>query len=209
MQAAEQVGRIGPNAITRVETALRERLGEGPRLEVFARAGLLRHLATPPTEMVPEADVTRLHAAMQSVLSADEAAAVATEAGRQTALYLLAQRIPRFAQILLGLLPRTLAALLFTRAIARHAWTFAGSGQFSAMRDAGGLILLITDNPAVRGVSARRPSCHYFAATFEGLYRAILGPNVQVRETGCEAAGASACSFRVTWSGKARSKGRH
>ncbi|MFN7398016.1 MAG: V4R domain-containing protein [Sandaracinobacter sp.] len=65
-------------------------------------------------------------------------------------------------------------------------------------RDAGGLILLIADNPACRGFVAEQPSCHYFAASFEGLYRAILGPRARVVETGCEAASADACRFRVT-----------
>jgi divinyl protochlorophyllide a 8-vinyl-reductase len=191
--------RIGPNAITRVEAALTAQLGEEACLCVFSRAGLLRHLANPPTDMVPEADVMRLHAELHDALPAAEADAVAAEAGRQTADYLLRVRIPRLAQMALRLLPKATAALLFTRAIARHAWTFGGSGRFSATRDAGGLVLLITDNPAARGYRADRPSCHYFAETFRGLYTAILGPRVRVVETQCEAAGAEACRFRVTW----------
>ena len=207
MQAAEAAGLIGPNAITRVEAALTQRLGRKPCQQVFAQARLLQHLASPPTRMVPEADVARLHAALHATLPGPQAAEIAAEAGRQTATYLLASRIPRPAQLLLRLLPRPTAAWLFTCAITRHAWTFAGSGRFSAMRDAGGLVLLITDNPAVRGLVAERPSCQYFAATFEGLYRAILGPKVRVVETGCEAAGASACSFRVTWRADSRASG--
>jgi divinyl protochlorophyllide a 8-vinyl-reductase len=95
-------------------------------------------------------------------------------------------------------------ARLLTAAIARHAWTFAGSGEFSAARDAGGLILSITHNPAAREVETELPSCHYFAATFERIYTEILGPGVWVVETGCEAAGDSACTFRLSWPGVSR-----
>lgn len=199
MTPAEATARIGPNAITRVEAALTERLGEEACQCVFSRAGLLRHLANPPTDMVPEADVMRLHAELHVALPQPDADAVAAEAGRQTAEYLLRVRIPHAAQMLLRLLPKATAAAIFTRAIARHAWTFGGSGRFSASRDAGGLVLLIEDNPAARGFRAERPSCHYFVETFRGLYTAILGNKVRVVETGCEAAGAQACRFRVTW----------
>jgi divinyl protochlorophyllide a 8-vinyl-reductase len=199
MSPVGAAGRIGPNAITRVEAALTARLGLETCQQVFARAGLMRHLANPPTEMVPEADVMRLHAELHRALPEADAAAVAAEAGRQTAAYLLRVRIPRAAQLLLRLLPRSTAAWLFTRAIARHAWTFGGTGRFSATRDAGGLVLLIEDNPACRAFTADQPSCHYFVETFRGLYAAILGETVRVVETGCEAAGADACRFRVTW----------
>ena len=60
-------------------------------------------------------------------------------------------------------------------------------------------MLLIEDNPAARGFRAERPSCHYFTETFRRLYAAILGSRVRVVETGCEAAGADACRFRLTW----------
>jgi divinyl protochlorophyllide a 8-vinyl-reductase len=199
MTPAEAGARIGPNAITRVEAALTAQLGEEACQCVFARAGLLRHIANPPTDMVPEADVMRLHGELHRALPAADADAVAAEAGRQTAAYLLDMRIPWLAQVALRLLPKSMAARLFTRAIARHAWTFGGSGRFSASRDAGGLVLLIADNPAARGYRAERPSCHYFTETFRGLYTAILGPRVRVVETQCEAAGAEACRFRLTW----------
>jgi divinyl protochlorophyllide a 8-vinyl-reductase len=199
MTTADITGRIGPNAVTQVEAALTTQFGAETCQCVFARAGLLQHLADRPTEMVPEADVMHLHAELHRALPEADAAAVAAEAGRQTAAYLLRARIPRAAQLLLRLLPKSTAAWVFSRAIARHAWTFGGTGRFSATRDAGGLVLLIEDNPATRGFTAEGPSCHYFTETFRGLYTAILGRRVQVIETQCEAAGANACRFRVTW----------
>jgi hypothetical protein len=63
---------------------------------------------------------------------AEVAAEVARSAGRRTADYLLAHRIPKPVQALLKALPARLAARVLLSAIARHAWTFAGSGVFSA-----------------------------------------------------------------------------
>jgi bacteriochlorophyll 4-vinyl reductase len=46
---------------------------------------------------------------------------------------------------------------------------------------------------------AQEPACAYFAATFERVFGAMLGPSLRVTETECEAAGASACVFEVRW----------
>lgn len=199
MTTADAAGRIGPNAITRMEEAVTAAYGNGFCLSLFARAGLARYLAHPPTGMVDEGEVAHLHAALHDCLPDEEAARVATVAGRLTGDYLLARRIPRAAQLILKLLPRPLAARLFTQAIAKHAWTFAGSGQFSAAHDAGGLVLCLHDNPACREVTTPQPSCHYFAATFERLYGEILGSGIRVVEISCEAAGDDCCSFRIGW----------
>lgn len=51
--------------------------------------------------------------------------------GRLTASYLLANRIPKPAQIVLGLLPARIGLKLLLKAIGGHAWTFAGVGTFS------------------------------------------------------------------------------
>lgn len=199
MTPTDAIGRIGPNAITRVAEVMTARHGQARCWQLFAKAGIARYLAQPPTEMVDEEEVTRLHRALHDCLAADEAARVATEAGRLTGDYLLARRIPKAAQVVLKLLPRTMAARLFTRSIAAHAWTFGGSGYFSVARDAGGLMLCIHDNPACRELRTGKPSCHYFAATFERLYGAILGPQVRVVEVACEAADDDCCCFRVSW----------
>lgn len=196
---ADASHRIGPNAITQVQAALTDQLGADVCRWIFTRAGLTRHLADPPTEMVPEEDVMRLHAELDRALPRADAARIGIDAGRRTAAYLLEVRIPRLAQLGLRGLPKSTAAWIFTRAISRHAWTFGGSGRFSATRDAGGLVLLIDDNPACRNLLAQDPRCHYFTETFRCLYAAILGEPVQVVETECEAAGAHSCRFRVTW----------
>jgi divinyl protochlorophyllide a 8-vinyl-reductase len=191
-------GRVGPNAITRIDEALVSLVGPALRDRVFAEAGLAGHVQYPPTAMVDETDVARLHRTLRTVLGPAEAQRVSAEAGRLTGAYLLANRIPRAAQAVLRTLPRPLAARLLVRAIARHAWTFAGSGSFS-YRFGGGLALTIAGSPICRHVDDGGMACAYSAATFETVFGAMLGPNVRVVETACTAAGDDACRFRVSW----------
>jgi divinyl protochlorophyllide a 8-vinyl-reductase len=165
---------------------------------VFAAAGLAHHLHAPPSAMVDEADVAALHRALFDTVGAEEAAEVAWEAGRLTGLYLLAHRIPRPGQAVLRRVPRPLAARILMKAIARHAWTFAGSGTFAYGFDPD-LWLRLEGSPVCRDIRTEAPACHYFAATFETVLAAMLGPRTRVVETDCAAAGAVACMFRVAW----------
>ncbi len=196
---AAEAGRIGPNAVTRLAEAIACRVGPDVLGAVFREAGVIRHLETPPQAMVPEGDVAALHAALRRAVGASDAAVIGAEAGRRTGDYLLARRIPRGAQTLLRHLPRRLAAAILLRAIAKHAWTFAGSGRFSYRHDREGVELLVAGGPVCRDIAADGPVCHYYAATFERVFAAMLGPRTRVTETDCEAAGAKACRFRLTW----------
>jgi divinyl protochlorophyllide a 8-vinyl-reductase len=195
MQTAA-AGRIGPNAVTRLAEAL-AKAGDGAAERVFASAGLLRHLAQPPVEMVPDEDVADLHAALRRELGLQRAAAIADRAGRLTADYLLAFRIPALARRLLGLLPSSLALALLLRAIGRHAWTFAGRGRFGWRREGRTFVLSLAGGPVSRDAAAEAPVCAYYAATFERIFEVILRRPVRVVETACEATGAPACEFTV------------
>jgi divinyl protochlorophyllide a 8-vinyl-reductase len=198
--AAPHGGRIGPNAITRVAEALRTLQGEEAQRRVFARAQLAHYLAAPPASMVDEGEVQRLHRALRGMLDADTTRRVAQLAGERTGDYLLAHRIPRAVQAVLRRLPAPLAARVLLAAIRRHAWTFAGSGQFSA-RAGRPIVLAITHCPLCRDDPAHdgRPQCDYYAATFERLLRTLVHPDIRVTEVQCEAAGGSACEFEARW----------
>ena len=187
-------GRIGPNAVTR----LAEALGPEPARAVFGAAGLLHRLADPPGRMVPEAEVTALHRAARSLLGEAGSEAASREAGRLTARYLLAHRIPRPLQWILKLLPAGLSARVLIRAIGRHAWTFAGSGSFRALPGRP-MRLEIAHGPIARAAPADHPVCAYYAATFETLFAALVSPRTRVVETTCEAMGAPACVFELRW----------
>jgi divinyl protochlorophyllide a 8-vinyl-reductase len=194
----DAAARIGPNAITRVAEVMRERFGPGGADAVFSGAGIARYLDSPPERMVDEADVARLHRRLREALGIDEARRVGREAGLRTGDYLLAHRIPRPVQWLLRGLPAALAARVLLGAIARHAWTFAGSGRFRVLHGRP-LLLFIERNPLCRDVRAEQPLCDFYAATFERLFRVLVHRGSGVREVACESMGAPACVFEVRW----------
>jgi len=149
-----------------------------------------------------EADVARLHRALRQQPGHGLAAEVARQAGLRTADYLLAHRIPRPVQWLLKRLPAPLAARVLRQAVGHHAWTFAGSGHFTA-RAGRPCVLTITGNPLCRGADLQNPSplpaCDFYAATFERLFQVLVHPTVQAVETACEARGDPACVFELRW----------
>lgn len=196
--AAEASGVIGPNAITRMAQALDRHDGATVCRQIFAAAGLERHLDHPPAGMVNEMDVAWLHHIVVEKCGAREAEAISRDAGYLTADYLLAHRIPRAAQCILRRLPRAWSARVLTGAIARHAWTFAGSGRFTC-EFGKGLQMKIEGSPVCRLLRTASPACAYYSATFEHVFAAILGPLVRVTETACEARGDALCTFRVVW----------
>jgi len=193
-----RAGRIGPNAITRVAEVLLPRLGQGGTAGIFERAGLLEYLAHPPESMVEEVEVSRLHRALRAAVGEASAREVAFEAGTRTGDYLLAHRIPKAVQAVLSHLPAALASRVLLTAIRRHAWTFAGSGEFTA-RAGQPVRLTIRHNPLCVGVESGEPSCAFYTATFERLFRVLVHPDARVRERQCESMGAPACVFEVAW----------
>ena len=180
--------RVGPNAIIQVGEVLRDRFGDAVAHQVFELAGLRGMVTRPPDGMVEEGAAAALFASLFAELQAATAAAVAAEAGARTADYLLANRIPSLAQTALRLLPASLAAPLLLRAIARNAWTFAGSGGFSAGPPG---VIEIVGNPLAM------PGCVWHVAVFKRLFRALVSPASTVRHTRCCHAGACLCRFDI------------
>lgn len=158
----------------------------------LARAGLV---AAPAGDaMIPEDDAARLHQLLRRERP-EEAPALSAEAGRRTAGYILAHRIPRAAQALLRLSPAGLAARGLSAAIARHAWTFAGSGAFRVVDP---WTFEIAGNPMIRGEASAAPLCHWHAAVFERLYRTLVHPDCRCREAACGAQhGGDSCRFEM------------
>lgn len=184
---------IGPNAILQLLPQIARIGGEARVAQMLAEAGIFD--VPDGTHMIPEGDAARLH----QVLRRDEpdlAPQLAAKAGRATADYILAHRIPEFAQILLKLLTAPLAARSLSRAIAKHAWTFAGSGEFRVVSP---WCFEIAHNPIVRGEHSATPLCHWHTAVFERLYRVLVHPHVTCEETTCCATSADGmCRFELT-----------
>ena len=194
----KRIGRIGPNAIIRVAEALREQVGETGTVRLFRSAGLDGYLARPPHQMVDEREVKNLHQVLRGELGLERARWVSRAAGLATGDYLLAHRIPRLAQLVLRALPSRLASRMLLGAIRRNAWTFSGSGVFTA-RAGRPVRIWISGCPVCCGSMSHEPLCDYYAATFQRLFRALVDADAIVRETECEATGADACLFEVTW----------
>lgn len=195
---------IGPNAIIQVVEAIRPKPGIARLEDVMQRAGLAHYIASPPSSMVPEDEVARLQRAVASLIPRPHGEALMREAGHKTALYLLANRIPAPAQSILKLLPAPLAARALLMAIARHAWTFAGSSRFSYA--AGHPVRIRLEGSPLFAT----PECHslaaaYFEATFETLFRTLVSPRTRVvsRPRGTDDKGAgrhdAACAFDLVW----------
>lgn len=184
--------RIGPNAILQLLPVLDEVIGVKLRGALMFQADVAEPPAT--SGMVPEDDVARLHHAVRLFLP-DRAAAIQHAAGLATGDYILRHRIPRLAQMLIRALPAWLGARVLTAAIAKHSWTFAGSGRFAIVSHTP-LVLEIAGNPLAQS-HAESPLCHWHAAVFERLYGRLVWPDVRVTEIACTAMGARACQFRI------------
>ena len=188
----DHAARIGPNAILQLVPVLDAALGVAARDALFYRAGV--DMPPPDAGMWPELQVTRLHAALWHA-HPELAPGLLRQAGLATADYILANRIPRLAQALIRLLPATLGARVLAKAIAKHAWTFAGSGVF-AIEGFAPLTFALQGNPLASG-TGDYPDCHWHSAVFERLFSTLVWPAVTVTETDCAAKGGNICRFVI------------
>ena len=189
--------RIGPNAILQLVPVLDAAIGTAARNALCAAAGIDE--LPSGRNMIDEVPVARLHQVLRRELP-DESKRLASQAGHATGDYIMAHRIPGAAQRLLSLLPASLSARLLAKAIAQHAWTFAGSGHFRIASNRP-LVFEIADNPVVRGEQSLSPVCHWHAAVFERLYRTLVADDYIVEEVACGASGADACLFELRRTG--------
>jgi divinyl protochlorophyllide a 8-vinyl-reductase len=184
-------GRIGPNAIIRLAEAARDRMGPACCACVFRDAGLGAYLDAPPERMVLEGEVVALYAALEG-RAGPQAPGIAADAGRRTADYLLAHRIPKPVQWVLKRLPPPVAARILLGAIGKHAWTFAGTGRFTAQ---GGSRVAVEGGPFADPGPAAEPLRAFYAAVFERLFRRLVSPNARAS---AELAGVS-CAIALAW----------
>ncbi|GGK35972.1 bacteriochlorophyll 4-vinyl reductase [Salinarimonas ramus] len=190
--------RIGPNAIIQMRAVMIEALGRREAGRVLAQAGLETYVFAPPATMVDEREVAALHAALRAGVGEERAAQLGFEAGLRTGRYLVENRIPAPVRLVLRLSPAPLASRILLAAIARHSWTFAGSGVFAILARAPARVR-ITSCPLVAGVRLARPGCAFYAGTFEALYRTLVHPRARCVQTACEGMGDPACLFEISW----------
>jgi divinyl protochlorophyllide a 8-vinyl-reductase len=194
--ATPAVSRIGPNAILQVVAAMEAHGGESEAATLLLDA-TGRALDDLPHEMVDEREVQLLMRELVTRYGRDEAQVVMHDAGVRTADYLLANRIPRPVQRLIRALPRRLGLRVLLLAIGRHAWTFAGSGQFEVDWSTPWPELVFDDCTLCRLIRESDTVCAYYSGTFERLFRVLIAPGAAVREIACTAMGAPSCRFRL------------
>lgn len=198
--------RIGPNAIIQARDAMADALGRRETARILGRAGLGAYVFADPTGMVDEREVVALHEAMRAALGQANAAALAFEAGRRTGLYILENRIPKPIATVLRLLPAPLASRMLLAAIARHAWTFAGSGRFRVVSATPEAVVEIADCPLARGERRGHPAGAFYAGTFEALFRALVHRESRASQTACEAMGDPVSRFTIRWRSASRDR---
>lgn len=189
-------GRMSSSAVTQIAAVLGERAGSAPVRRLFEAAGLARYLATGPTAMVDEREVSALHRALRQQLGPACARAVARAAGRRTADHLLVRHVPEPIRRLLRHLPRPVVARLLLLVVERDACRLAGSGAFVAVYGRP-IRLGLTHNPLCGPSHTGEPICDFLTGTFEHLFRSLLSPDASVREVACAATGAPACIFEI------------
>ncbi|MEI6046508.1 MAG: bacteriochlorophyll 4-vinyl reductase [Chloroflexota bacterium] len=191
--------KMGPNSIIQTVGALKEFYGTTKALEILKQGGKERLGLELPSEMTDQREFISLSQMLFRQLDIDPAMRILKRSGQRTAHYLLKNRIPKFAQVILHLLPRQLGLKLLLTAIGKNAWTFAGSGTYSFVLGKSPTITL-QNCIGCLDIQASKPVCSYYAGTFETLLKNIIDTRIQVEEIKCQANGASACTFSVTFS---------
>ncbi|MDX5383352.1 MAG: bacteriochlorophyll 4-vinyl reductase [Rhodobacterales bacterium] len=188
---AAGAGLIGPNAVLQLVPLLDRAGGADWRAGLMKMAGI--DALPDGSGMIPEGPVARLHQALRRDRP-DLAPALGWQAGLATGDYILAHRIPSAAQRLLKVLPWRLSARLLSMAIARNAWTFAGSGRFLVITP---LRFELRANPLVRGEVADHPLCDWHRGVFTRLFQTLVHPHLTCAETRCSAQGHAGCRFEM------------
>lgn len=190
--AAVPAGLVGPNAVTQLLAALEARYGPEAAGLYFERIGLGRMAAQPPQDMIDETLAAMALNALWEAFPDLEAHEIARDAGHRTADYIAANRIPRLARTGLGLMPAGLSVRFLLTAIARHAWTFAGSGACRVQHGRRPLI-------SIRANPLAMPDCAWHVAVFERLLRKLSAPEIRVNHEACCLNGSATCDFRLTF----------
>lgn len=175
---------------------MRERFGPSMAEPLLLESTGYRMTAL-PSAMVAEREAQSLVHALVEKVGPWLATSVLREAGHRTGDYLLAKRIPRIAQWVMRVSPRSVALAILLRAISRNAWTFVGSGNFRVASSSRALELIVESCPMCSDMHQERPMCDFYAGTFERLMQALVARHASVTETECCAQGGSVCRFEV------------
>lgn len=181
---------VGPNAVIQLAGALRDADGLDGARRVFGASGVLDLLVAPPREMVDETVASGLFDALWRTFPSDRASKIAWEAGRRTADYVIANRIPRPVRWIFALLPTRPACRLLLKAIERNAWTFVGSGTCT-VRTGPVPSIEIENNPLAM------PDCAWHCAVFTRMFQRLVSADARVDHANARRGNADICVFDI------------
>ncbi len=153
-------------------------------------AGLGAYVPGDPVDMIDAAEVARFFATIRGLCGPTEADAILRQSGHLTGAYIIAHRIPRPAAVVLRGLPARWAAPILLRAIAAHAWTFAGAGRVTIQASAP-LSIDIADNPLAT------PGCPWHLGVLETLFGTLASKSVSLQHASCCARGDRSCLTEI------------
>lgn len=183
---------IGPNSVLQLVDAMERQLGHTPCRIICKAAGI--DTLPDGTAMIPESDALHLHIVLNR-LAPDQSLAIVLQSARQTADYIIANRIPRLIAALLRALPASLAAPLLMGAIRKHAWTFIGAGRFEPQ---GSWRFSIDRTEAGDAQLPPASAFEWYGAVFARLYQQLVGPNCDCTIDPASTNSALQCSYRLT-----------
>lgn len=189
--------RIGPNAIIQTVQALKEFCGVPQAIAILQKGDQAHLIDRLPSAMIDEQEFHALVWALVEQLGPAQTQQILRRSGQLTALYLLQHRIPKPFQWLLKVLPRRVGLTLLLTAISKHAWTFAGSGQFSFTV---GKVPRLT---ITRVVQSSEAISGFYAGTFEQLLQTLIDARSQVQEQDRPAGSGAAWTYIVTFRSRA------
>lgn len=191
LRAPRRKGMMGSQTVLPLIAAAERRLGATAAAHLLDEARFL-HLPD-PGEPVRERQVAVLHQSLRRAWP-DEAEEIQREAARDAVEWIMANRIPARAKLLLTNMPWGLAVWMLGRHAVQNAWTFGGSGQFSIL---GTNEFQMIGNPIVRGEHSNCPICVWHEELFQHTFRRMAHSRLTCVETACTATGAEACRFHL------------
>jgi divinyl protochlorophyllide a 8-vinyl-reductase len=184
-------GMMGAQTVLPMVAAIERRLGAAVVAQLLDEARFTR--LPEHGEHVRERQVAVLHQALRRQYP-DQAESIQREAARDAVEWIMHNRIPARARLLMSGMPWGMAVWMLGRHAAQNSWAFGGSGRFELLSTSE---FQLTDNPLIRGEHSTHPICVWHEELFQQTFRRMAHSRLRCTETSCMAAGADACRFHL------------
>ncbi len=185
-------GFVGSQAVLPLINTISRKLGADAARRLMNEARM--HALPDPGEPVRERQAAILHQSLRRDYP-EVAEAIQREAARDAVEWLIQNRIPVQARLLLSNMPWSMAVWMLGRNAVQNAWTFGGSGKFTALSTHE---FQLIGNPLIKGETSASPICAWHEELFQQTFRRMAHSRLKCVETSCMAAGAIACRFQLS-----------